>query len=69
MSPVQYNEKTDEYVPYHPEHWWDLDTGEPNFGAKPPVQEVAAVGRSYSKRCIGCHTTGFRNPMSQSRQR
>jgi len=66
VSPVQYNEKTDGYVAYHPEHWWNLDTGEPNFGANPPVQEVAAVGRSYSKKCIGCHTTGFRLPMSQS---
>jgi len=66
VSPVQYNEKTDGYVAYHPEHWWNLDTGEPIFGPKPPVQEVAAVGRSYSKRCIGCHTTGFRDPMSQA---
>jgi len=28
--------------------------------------QVAEVGRSYSKRCIGCHTTGFRNPMRQN---
>jgi hypothetical protein len=66
VSPVQYNEKTDGYVAYHPEHWWDPDTFEPLFGAQPPVQEVAAVGRSYSERCIGCHTTGFRNPMGQN---
>ena len=32
VSPVQYNEKTDGYVAYHPEHWWNLDTGEPHFG-------------------------------------
>ena len=67
VSPVQYNEKTDEYVWYHPEHWWNLDTNQPNFTVPtPPVMDVAAVGRSYSKRCIGCHTTGFRNPMRQN---
>jgi hypothetical protein len=66
VSPVQYNEKTDGYVAYHPEHWWNPDTMEPWFGPKPPVQDVAARGRSYSKRCIGCHTTGFRSPMSQA---
>jgi len=65
VSPVQYNEKTHEYVTYHPEHWWDSN-GEPIFGANPPVQDVADVGRSYSKRCIGCHTTNFRLPMSQA---
>jgi cytochrome c1 len=66
VSPVQYNEKTDAYVAYHPEHWWDPDTKQPHFGATPPVTEVAAIGRSYSKRCIGCHTTGFRKPMVQN---
>ncbi len=66
VSPLQYNEKTDEYVAYHPEHWWDPDTMQPNFSAEPAVQDVAAVGRSYSKRCIGCHTTGFRKPMAQN---
>ncbi len=66
VSPVQYNEKTDGYVAYHPEHWWNPDTMEPWFGPQPPVQDVAARGRSYSKRCIGCHTTGFRDPMKQN---
>ena len=65
VSPVQFNEKTYGYVAYHPEHWWDPSTFEPIFGPKPPVQEVAAVGRSYSQRCIGCHTTGFRLPIKQ----
>jgi len=65
VSPLQFNEKTYEWVAYHPEHWWNPDTLEPNFGPKPPVSDVAAIGRSYSKRCIGCHTTGFRESMSQ----
>jgi len=65
VSPVQYNEKTHEYVLYHPEHWWD-GNGDPILGASPSVQQVADVGRSYSKRCIGCHSTNFRLPMSQA---
>ena len=48
------------YVAYHPEHWWNPTPESRSSAPKPPVQEVAAVGRSYSKRCIGCHTTGFR---------
>ncbi|MFV2072615.1 MAG: ammonia-forming cytochrome c nitrite reductase subunit c552 [Thermoanaerobaculales bacterium] len=64
VSPLQFNEKTFEWVAYHPEHWWDADN-QPNFGAQPAVQDVAATGRSYSKRCIGCHTTNFRETMSQ----
>jgi len=60
VSPVQYNEKTHGYVAYHPEHWWDPDTMMPIFGSEPTVGQVAQVGRSYSKRCIGCHTTGIR---------
>jgi mono/diheme cytochrome c family protein len=62
VSPLQFNEKTHEWVAYHPEHWWDPDTKAPRFGPRPPIAEVAAVGRSYSKRCIGCH---FRESMSQ----
>jgi len=64
VSPVQFNEKTHEYVIYHSEHWWDGDN-QPIFGPQPAIADVAATGRSYSKRCIGCHTTGFRETMSQ----
>jgi len=60
VSPLQYNEKTDEYVAYHPEHWWDPDTKAPVIVPAMTVQQVAGVGRSYSKKCIGCHTTGIR---------
>jgi len=60
VSPLQFNEKTHEYVTYHPEHWWDANN-QPIFGPEPAVTDVAATGRSYSKRCIGCHTTGFRD--------
>jgi hypothetical protein len=59
VSPVQYNEKTHGYVAYHPEHWWD-SSGMPTIDPGTTRAELAAVGRSYSKRCIGCHTTGVR---------
>jgi hypothetical protein len=59
VSPVQFNEKTHEYVLYHPEHWWD-DSGMPTLDSTSTRPEVASIGRSYSKRCIGCHTTNGR---------
>ncbi len=61
VSPVQYNEVTDEYVLYHPEHWWE--GGNTNVVLVTPdvtMSDVAGFGRSYSKRCIGCHSTGIR---------
>lgn len=60
-SPVQYNEKTRQYVPYHPEQWWNQTTQLPLFDANTSVATVADLGRSYSQRCIGCHTTGIRD--------
>ncbi|MFQ5771342.1 MAG: hypothetical protein ACE5HX_12445, partial [bacterium] len=49
ISPIQYNEKTHSYVPYHPEHWYKED-GTPQFDTIPTSTEVAAVGRSFDKR-------------------
>ncbi len=66
VSPLQYNEATDGWVAYHPEHWWNPDTKAPQLSGAPARTEVAAVGRSYSKRCIGCHTTGIRNLMQDT---
>ncbi len=59
VSPVQYNEKTRGYVAYHPDQWWDTATGAPLFGNGTSVATLASLGRSYSKKCIGCHTTGI----------
>ncbi len=59
VSPVQYNEATDEYVTYHPENWWDA-SGQPLYGPGTPAAVLAQQGRSYSEKCIGCHTTGIR---------
>lgn len=60
VSPVQFNEITFEYVKYHPEQWWDTDTGAPLYGTGTSASALAVTGRSYSKSCIGCHTTGVR---------
>jgi len=57
VSPVQYNEKTDEYVAYHAEAWFD-DSGLPLFNTNSTTADVASSGRSFEKRCVGCHFTG-----------
>ncbi len=61
VSPVQFNEVTFGYVAYHPENWWDQTTMQPLYGAGTNATVVASLGRSYSKKCIGCHTTGLRD--------
>jgi hypothetical protein len=57
ISPLQYNEKTHEWVEYHPEHWWDAD-GNPTITPGVSSTYVAGVARSFDKRCAGCHFTG-----------
>jgi len=60
VSPIQFNEKTHAYVLYHPEAWYDA-ANLPRYDATTPVADLAAQnGRTYSKKCIGCHTTGVR---------
>ena len=61
VSPVQYNEKSNGYVAYHPEAWYD-DSNAPRFDTSTPIAKVVAENnRTYSKACIGCHTTGIRD--------
>jgi hypothetical protein len=67
VSPLQYNEKTHAYVEYHPEHWWDQTTMLPTLDTTSTASEVATVGRSYSKRCIGCHSTNGRELFTDGR--
>jgi hypothetical protein len=57
VSPLQYNEKTKEWVPYHPENWYNEDAS-PIFGPSTDSPTVAEKGRSFDKRCAGCHFTG-----------
>ena len=61
VSPVQYNEVPGAYVPYHPEDWYNA-AGNPKFDARSAASDLAQNnGRTYSKKCIGCHTTGVRS--------
>lgn len=60
VSPIQYNEKTREYVLYNASNWYDANK-QPKFTpATTAAQLAAANGSTYSKKCIGCHTTGLR---------
>jgi predicted CXXCH cytochrome family protein len=63
ISPVQYNDVTRQYVWYHPENWYTLNTAGDtltgylyNAGQTPITQ--GEVRDSWQRRCIGCHTTG-----------
>jgi len=63
VSPVQYNEKTHEYVGYHPEAWYtDPSNGDytPLFNASTvSVTDIVASAntqkRNFEKQCVGCH--------------
>ncbi|MFQ5705976.1 MAG: ammonia-forming cytochrome c nitrite reductase subunit c552 [bacterium] len=47
ILPIQYNETTDDWVPYHPPTWYDSNNQ--------PLAEVPKAD-SYQRRCIGCHS-------------
>ncbi len=56
VLPLQFNEVTYEWVPYHPENWYDGNV--PIFDANATAELAAQRGRSFDKRCAGCHFTG-----------
>ncbi len=61
ISPIQYNLATHSYVVYHGSDWYD-DNDQPKFHAGVSAAEFAANNtRSYSKQCIGCHSTGVKS--------
>jgi len=60
ISPIQYNLTTRGYVVYHGADWYDSDN-QPKFHAGVSAADFAANNtRSYSKGCIGCHSTGVK---------
>ncbi len=63
ISPIQYNEKTHEYVLYHPDDYWVHDNGTPSnvpvFTSASALSDIATNSRSFTKGCSGCHTTGM----------
>ncbi len=68
ISPVQYNELTNEFVAYHPEHWYTIVGNEltgyvynsPGGVDQTPVTQ-SNTRNSWQRRCITCHATGMRN--------
>ncbi len=58
VSPIQYNETVHQYVAYHPEDWYNADNS-PRFTPQTTTAQVAAEGRSFDKKCSGCHFTGL----------
>jgi len=70
ILPVQYNEKTREYVPYNASHWYDgsnLPRYTAAYGGDALVAQFGQAGttgsigtqRSWENRCAGCHQTGL----------
>ena len=58
ISPIQYNEKTHEYVLYHASAWYDANK-QPIYTAASTLVDAAGNNRSLSKGCAGCHVTGL----------
>ncbi len=56
VSPIQYNEVTDEYVTYHPDAWYDANNM-PLYSTYTTAVDVASTGKSFEKGCVGCHFT------------
>jgi hypothetical protein len=63
VSPIQYNEKTREYVLYHADDYWVYNDGTPTnvpvFTASSTLSEISTNSRSFTKGCAGCHVTGL----------
>ncbi len=61
FPPIQYNNRPNQWVPYKPQLWWTSD-GQPKLHPGMTRADVASVLKpSFSKNCIGCHTTGIRH--------
>ena len=58
ISPIQFNEKTHEYVLYHDGDWYNADLS-PKYSNATLLAEAVLNGRSLTKGCAGCHTTGL----------
>ncbi len=57
VSPVQFNEKTGEYVTYHASDWWDGNT--PLYTSTSTLADIAGNSRNIAKNCSGCHSNGL----------
>ncbi|MDA3862083.1 MAG: T9SS type A sorting domain-containing protein [Melioribacteraceae bacterium] len=57
VSPIQFNEKTDEYVVYHGSDWYDGNT--PLYTSVSMLTDIANNSRNIAKNCSGCHSNGL----------
>ena len=56
ISPIQFNEKTHEYVLYHADAWYDANNAPILYDS---LAKAATNSRSLAKGCSGCHVTGL----------
>ena len=56
ISPIQFNEKTHEYVLYHANAWYDANNDPIVFNT---LAEASTNSRSMAKGCSGCHVTNL----------
>ena len=58
ISPIQFNEKTHEYVTYHADAWYDANN-DPIYTSSSTLADASQNSRSLAKGCAGCHVTGL----------
>ncbi len=58
MLPFAYSPRNHTYATYNPDKWWS-SAGSPTIAAGMTAAQVAGIGRSWTKACIGCHVTGY----------
>ncbi|MEN8193462.1 MAG: T9SS type A sorting domain-containing protein, partial [Bacteroidota bacterium] len=58
VSPIQYNEKTSEYVVYHGSDWYKEDNT-PKYTSASTLSDIANNSRNIAKNCSGCHSNGL----------
>lgn len=61
VSPIQYQEKLREYALYNATAWYDANKQPKILPGMTSTQVSAANTNTFSKKCIGCHTTGMRD--------
>ena len=58
MMPFAYSPVNHTYALYNAGKWWD-STATPKINPGMTAAQVAEIGRSWTKACIGCHATGY----------
>jgi hypothetical protein len=56
ILPIQYNERTREWVTYNPANWYDA-ANQPIFTKSATSSLAAGKGNNFDKKCAGCHFT------------